>query len=281
LGYIFSVCLEFGHAEEFQGVAEPTGCVPGALDDLRPLARAGEHPMDDVQAMVRPREPAIGDEPAIPRVTIVSDVLLYREGLASSLARDKRVEVAGLASSSDALPMLSRTRPDIVLVDGAISDCLQLARRIRANLPRIRIVGFGISGGADRLVDCAQSGLTAFVDCNSNVEELVGAALAALRGELACSPAVAALMCERLASLAASGSRHASGLTRRERQVAALIGQGLSNKEIACDLMIGPATVKNHVHSILEKLGVKRRSAIVHQLREFGWMDPGQAQPQR
>jgi len=118
----------------------------------------------------------------------------------------------------------------------------------------------------------------AFVGCSSNVDELVKAVLAALRGELACSPAVAALMCERLASLSASGPRQVSGLTRREREVAALIGQGLSNKEIASDLRIGPATVKNHVHSILEKLNVRRRSAIVSQLREFSWMNGAIAQ---
>lgn len=225
--------------------------------------------MDQVHA-----RPGCNDSAAaIPKVTIVSDVLLYREGLAASLGRDGRLKVAGLASSFDALPAISGNCPDAILLDGAIHECLELARRIRANLPGVLTVGFGISGGADRMVDCAESGLAAFVDCNSNVDELVAAVLGALRGELACSPAVAALMCERLATLAASGPRQMSALTRREREVAALIGQGLSNKEIACDLRIGPATVKNHVHNILDKLNVKRRSAIVHQLREFSWMN--------
>ena len=219
------------------------------------------------------REPVPADAEARPRVVIVSDVHLYREGLAASIARDSRLEVAGMVSSNEALPAISGKRPDAVLLDGAIEKGLDLARRIRANVSGVLIVGFGISGGADRMVDCAESGLAAFVDCNSNVDELVGAVLAALRGELDCSPALAALLCERLASLSDSGPRHLSGLTRREREVAALIGQGLSNKEIASDLRIGPATVKNHVHSILEKLNVKRRSAIVHQLREFNWMN--------
>jgi len=209
---------------------------------------------------------------AAPRVTIVSDVHLYREGLAASLAHDARLEISDLVSSKDALPALTARPPDAVLLDGSIDKGLDLARRIRANLAGTVIVGFGISGGADRMVDCAESGLSAFVDCNGNVDELVGAVLAALRGELTCSPEVTALLCERLAKLSASGPRELAGLTRREREVAALIGQGLSNKEIASDLRIGPATVKNHVHSILEKLNVRRRSAVVHQLREFSWM---------
>lgn len=204
-------------------------------------------------------------------VTIVSDVLLYREGLAASLIRDGRLEVVGLFDSQEALPGIARERPDAVLLDGAMSDCLVLARKIRAHFSELRIVGFGICGGADRLVDCAESGLAAFVDSGGNVGELVDAVLGALKGELACSPEVTALMCERLANLA-SGAHRPDALTRREREIAALIGQGLSNKEIANDLRIGPSTVKNHVHSILEKLNVRRRSAIVNQLREFSWM---------
>jgi two-component system nitrate/nitrite response regulator NarL len=212
-----------------------------------------------------------------PTVTIVSDVLLYREGLAASLQRDRRLNVLDLVSGHDALPSISRQPPDAILLDGSIDDCLRLARVMRAHCPGSRIVGFGICGGADRMVACAESGLAAFVDSTSNVSDLVVAILGALRGELACSPEVSALMCERLASLASARSHRPDELTRREREIAMLIGQGLSNKEIANDLRIGPSTVKNHVHSILEKLNVRRRSAIVHQLSELPWMRAGQS----
>ena len=96
--------------------------------------------------------------------------------------------------------------------------------------------------------------------------------LSAIDGRLTCSPEVSALMCERLARLSTGKSPQPDALTGREREIAALIGHGLSNKEIANDLRIGVSTVKNHVHSILEKLNVRRRSAIVRQLREFHWM---------
>lgn len=207
-----------------------------------------------------------------PTVTIVSDVLLYREGLAASLQRDGRLTVLDLVSGHDALPSVSRDLPDAILLDGSMDDCLRLARMMRAHFPGLRIVGFGICGGADRMVACAESGLAAFVDSNSSVGDLVAAIIAALKGELACSPEVSALMCERLANLASTRAQRPDELTRRERQIAELIGQGLSNKEIANDLQIGPSTVKNHVHSILEKLNVRRRSAIVHQLSELPWM---------
>lgn len=207
----------------------------------------------------------------LPTVTIVSDVLLYREGLAASLVRDGRLAIHELVASAEALPAIYRTRPDVVLLDGAIADCLDLARRLKAAIPGVKIVGFGISGGADRLVDCAESGLAAFIDFDGTVRDLIAAIFGALSGELACSPRVSALMCERLARLAA-GLTKSTALTRREEEVAVLIGRGLSNKEIANDLHIGPSTVKNHVHNILEKLNVRRRSAIVNQLCQAPWM---------
>ena len=222
--------------------------------------------------LCEPAAAAPANVAAVPAVTIVSNVLLYREGLAASLARDGRLAVRDLVSGAEALPVIARNRPDAILLDGGMEECLGLARKIRAHLTGLRIVGFGISGGADRFVDCAESGVSAFVDSKGGVGELIAAVLGALQGELSCSPEVSALMCERLAVLSAGGQHRPDALTMREREVAVLIGQGLSNKEIANDLRIGPATVKNHVHSILEKLNVRRRSAIVHQLSEFPWM---------
>lgn len=80
---------------------------------------------------------------------------------------------------------------------------------------------------------------------------------------------VAALLCQRVASLAGggAGAEEASPLTRREGQIAELVADGLSNKEIAIELRIGPTTVKNHIHNILEKLGVPRRGAVGSRLR--------------
>jgi DNA-binding NarL/FixJ family response regulator len=205
---------------------------------------------------------------AIPRVLVVSDVLLYREGLAASLGRDGRLEVAAAASCSDSFAAAHQLSPCALLVDASAASGLALARRVHSACPSIRLIGFGISEEGGDVIACAEAGLVAFVDRNGTIEVLVAAVLAALRGELACSPRVAAMMCDRLASLAVTRSDVGVPLTRREREVAALIAEGLSNKEIAIDLRIGPATVKNHVHNILEKLNVRRRAAIVSRLRE-------------
>jgi two-component system nitrate/nitrite response regulator NarL len=205
--------------------------------------------------------------PEIPKVVIVSDVRLYREGLQASLARDRRLEVIASVHAEDALAAFSIHAADAVLLDAAMESGLSLARTIRSLHPALRLVGFGMNGDAANLVACAESGLAAFVDCHGTIDELVGAVHGALRGELTCSPQVTAMMCDRLASLASTGSEGCEPLTRRERQVAALVADGLSNKEIAIDLRIGPATVKNHVHNILDKLKVRRRAAIARQLK--------------
>lgn len=207
-----------------------------------------------------------------PSAVVVSNVVLYRQGLEASLGRDGRLRLVAVVSNCEALPVVARHRPDIVLLDGASLEGLSLARTLRAQVPNILLVGFGIAGGTEQLVDCAQNGFAAFVDSNASVTDLVDAAIGASRGELSCSPQVSALLCERLAYYAAA-EREPEALTRREKEIAVLIGEGLSNKEIAKDLCIGPSTVKNHVHSILEKLRVRRRSAIAHQLSAFRWAE--------
>ncbi|WP_129793273.1 response regulator transcription factor [Sphingosinicella sp. CPCC 101087] len=201
-----------------------------------------------------------------PRVVIISNVLLYREGLAASLTKDGRLEVASALGSGSALAAIQAIGPDAVLLDASTSGALILARQVRACCPSARLVGFGIAGGADAFLACAEAGVAAFVDSNGTVSELVAAVEGALRGELRCSPQVTALLCDRLASLADTRDSSAETLTRREREIAVLVAQGLSNKEIASDLNIGPATVKNHVHNILDKLKVRRRAAIAAHL---------------
>ncbi len=196
------------------------------------------------------------------RVIIVSNVLLYRNGLAASLARDGKLDVVATCKETDLERALSAQDADAILIDASTRSSLEVARRLRAHHPHLRLVGFGISGAASDMVACAEAGLAAFIDRDSNVDELVTAVEGALRGELRCSPRLVAQLCNRLALLAEGHSEPDAELTRRERQVAALITQGLSNKEIAKDLRIGPATVKNHVHNILEKLKVRRRAAI-------------------
>jgi DNA-binding NarL/FixJ family response regulator len=148
-----------------------------------------------------------------PRVVIVSDVLLYREGLAASLAGDGRLHVVGAVGVAEAPGALADLAPDAALLDAAMEGGLELARLLRAYHPSIRLIGFGIVGGAETLLACAESGLSAFVDSNGTVDELIAAVANALNGELRCSPQVTAMICSRLALLAGARETLPAALT--------------------------------------------------------------------
>jgi len=204
------------------------------------------------------------------RVLVVSDVLLYREGLIASLKGEAGLEVIDAISGSGAIAQVQVLAPDIMLLDASLRDSLALAREVRCLTPGVRIVGFGVTLAERGILACAEAGLAGFVGTDGTVEELVTAIERAMRGELLCSPSIVARLFDRVAELArGSGPADTAEpvLTRREQQIAQLIREGLSNKEIAAELRIGPATVKRYVHNLLEKFQVQRRSAIAARVR--------------
>ena len=202
------------------------------------------------------------------RVLVVSDVLLYREGIARGLTQLGRLKIVGAASGAEAEAMLGAIAVDAILLDASAPESLHVARQLRASLPDLPIVGFGI-GNAASSVACAEAGLIGFVGRDGTLAELERAVEQAIAGEVGCSPKLVAMLCRRVAALSGTSVPARPALTRRERQISALVSEGLSNKEIAIELRIGPATVKNHIHNILEKLRVRRRAAIGTHFRAF------------
>jgi DNA-binding NarL/FixJ family response regulator len=114
------------------------------------------------------------------------------------------------------------------------------------------------------VIACAEAGICAYVPQSGTVEDLVEAMTRSLNGELICPPRIAALLFDRVASLSTIRlpGEDEKALTTREREIAGLIARGLQNKEIARRLCLGNATVKNHVHNILQKLRIQRRNDI-------------------
>lgn len=210
--------------------------------------------------MLKDLEPARSTR-ARPRVLIVSDILLYREGIALGLAQSGNLQIVGATSATQAAVVMRAVATDAVLLDSSATDALLVARLIRTTWPNVPVIGFGIGSDASGLA-CAEAGLTGFVGRDGTLAELVSAVERALAGEVGCSPRMVALLCARVSALAGGSAMAETPLTRREHQIAELVAEGLSNKEIANELRIGPATVKNHIHTILEKLCVPRRGAI-------------------
>lgn len=206
-------------------------------------------------------------------VVVASDVRLYSEGLRLVFASDGRLHVARDAASAEATidAIAELEGADALLLDAALPDVRRVLRAVRERAPRLPIVIFGVPEHDDELLYCVEAGATAFVSRDAGSRELIETVLSALRGESPLSSRGAAQVLGRLAHRARVAAQYApdTELTPREREIASLLNDGLSNKEIAQRLRICVATVKNHVHRILAKLHVQRRGQAASRLRHL------------
>jgi len=201
-------------------------------------------------------------------LVIIAPVRLYREALASGLSVPPFVVAASVATVNEAVPVVERTQPHVVAIDphgASLFDVLE----IRRLSPRTRIVAIAIGDDTDVLA-YAEAGACGFVSRDASLSDLIGVIHDAMKGEMRCSPRLAGSLLRRLWSLAPAKAAKSTpaALTCREQEVAALIGKGLSNKDIAVHLHIEVATVKNHVHHVLEKLQVRSRAQALTRLRQ-------------
>ncbi|MEO8619780.1 MAG: response regulator transcription factor [bacterium] len=212
---------------------------------------------------------------AVCAVVVGSDVRLYSEGLALVFAADGRLRVSRVAeTASRTLQCVTDDDTDALLIDATMPDVRNVLDVMRTRKPHIPVIIFGVPELDEDLVDYIDGGAAAFVSRNSTSQELIATVLSATRGESMLHGSVAHVL-GRLAKRARLGvtpTRSEPSLTAREAELASLLDEGLSNKEIAQRLQISVATVKNHVHRILEKLHVERRGQAVSRLRHS--MDP-------
>ena len=205
------------------------------------------------------------------RVLIISEVRLYREGLVRLLRRDERLDVVGTASDvPDALARLPELEqpPDAVLLDIPAPVGLGAPGQLEPALPAARIVALNVPEADEgAVIAWAEAGVSGLLDTDVDVDEVARAVETTAQGGTVCSPKLAAVLLRRVAREAEDRPASTS-LTARERQIAELIEQGHSNKEIAERLQIGLPTVKNHVHNILTKLKATRRGQAAAMLRD-------------
>jgi two-component system, NarL family, nitrate/nitrite response regulator NarL len=203
-------------------------------------------------------------------VLIVCEVRLYRDGLRRSLDQRPAIEVVGTAASAaDALAQVEALCPEVTLLDMGLSGATELIGALRARAPRATVVALGVAEEPQAVLECVEAGAAAYVPRDASLDDLTAALEAAARGAVLCSPEIAGSLFRRVAALAGERPPQAemAALTQREREILALIEEGLSNKEIARRLRVKLATVKNHVHHILEKLGVSGRGAAAALVR--------------
>jgi len=209
------------------------------------------------------------DKPSRPiNILLVIEFRLIGNVIVSSLEDEPDIRVVGCVTTpEEALKIVQDEVVDVALVSTRLSEqgALKLTSAITGLAPNTKVLALGLTEEKQRVLRYVEAGATGYILKDDSLEELIETVRAAQDGKVFVSPQIAAAMIERLSDLAQLFSdvensvTDTAGLTSRELEVLELIGQGLTNQKIAEQLVIEIGTVKNHVHSILEKLNVGSR----------------------
>ena len=201
------------------------------------------------------------------RLLIAAGVRFYREGLAEILPAAGTITVVATASDwTGAVRAATESCPTAALVDAAMVPAHDRLHELKRVSTHTKVLVIALPSSAEDVVSWVEAGADGYVPRDASLAELRSTIEAAARGEVYCSPEVAAHLFRRISTLSRAHARTAAtlfeALTPRERQIANLIADGLSNKGISRQLGIEIATTKNHVHRILAKLSLQRRGQV-------------------
>jgi DNA-binding NarL/FixJ family response regulator len=197
------------------------------------------------------------------RVLIVDDCTLYRDYLYGVLAAHGAVAPGVAWDLPSLVAAFDSTLPRVILLNMASRDSATLLRHALALGPHLRVVVLGVSEDDEsEIVACAEAGVAGYHLRTESLDDLIELIRKVAAGESLCSPRVSAILLRRLSALASQRPPASKELvlTAREIQILRMLELGLANRQIAEELCIAIHTVKNHVHSLLTKLGVSTRA---------------------
>lgn len=201
------------------------------------------------------------------RVMLVDDHAMVRKGLATFLKIFDDLELVGEAESgASAIKLCAQVLPDVILMDMVMPDMNGAAatRAIRKQFPHVQVIVLTSFKEGDLVKNALEAGAIGYLLKDISADELVRAIRAAHAGRATLSTEAAQALVESANQPSVPGL----DLTEREREVLALMIEGLNNTQIAGKLSVSPSTIKSHVSNILSKLGVTSRTeAVTHALR--------------
>jgi len=196
------------------------------------------------------------------RVMLVDDHAMVRRGLATFLKVVDDLQLVGEAESGEAaIQLCAEVSPDVILMDMVLPmmDGATATRAIRQQFPQVQVIALTSFKEGDLVKNALEAGAIAYLLKDVSADDLVRAIRAAHAGRVTLSPEAA----QALVETANQPPAPALDLTEREREVLALMVEGLNNTQIAGRLTVGPSTIKSHVSNILSKLGVTSRTEAV------------------
>jgi DNA-binding NarL/FixJ family response regulator len=201
----------------------------------------------------------------MPSVVIVDDHAIFRSGVRAEL--EGLVDVRGDAGSvEEAVPMIIRERPDVVLLDVHMpgGGGVEVIRRTTAESPAQRFLALSVSDAAEDVIAVVRAGARGYVTKTISGPELAGAIARVRDGDAVFSPRLAGFVLDAFAGqiTEAEADPELDQLTTREREVLRLIARGYLYKEVALELSISPKTVEAHVSAVLRKLQLSNRHEL-------------------
>lgn len=199
------------------------------------------------------------------RVLVVTEIRLYRDGVAEALRRQDDVELVVTAASGAAAVLAARRAEcDVALLDMTLADSTSTVASLLTVRSHLKVVALGVPEDSPQVVACAQAGISGYVSREASLAELGDVLRRTVRGEASVSGKVAAGLLRHIAlhARAQKTGDVAHRLTPREREILQLLYSGMTNRQIARALDLQLSTVKNHVHNVLTKSGVSRRAEV-------------------
>lgn len=221
----------------------------------------------------------MSDVQALQQALIISEVRFLRDSLVEILQRETSLGVCAQAATlAEALACAETIRPAVVLLDVAFPGGSQIVAQLHRATLQSNIIALGIRETEEHVLAWAEAGIAGYVPNTASVQDLISLVDQISRGEQSCPSRIAGSLLRRVASAARRDSQpqlaeSASTLTRREFEILQLVSAGFSNKDIARRLRISLGTTKSHVHNLLAKLSVHRRTDVMarmHGVRHEG-----------
>jgi DNA-binding NarL/FixJ family response regulator len=209
--------------------------------------------------------------PAVKAISLIliDDNRLLREGLAALIHSQPGFKVlAASADVDEALQKVREAKPDVVLLDFGLEDhdSLSLTATVHGEVPQARVIVMGLLPLQEDVADYVRAGASGFIMKDASFEDFFATIRTVAGGGEVLPKALTNSLFSQIARNAANGNKaqvlEAVRLTTREREVIALLGEGLSNKEISTRMHIAVHTVKSHVHNVLEKLALHSRLEV-------------------